>query len=77
MVLARIPSTFKNQYQAPPKGYIVTEEIAAKLGDTAEIAAQFNTEAVSDGRTANKAIVAVGLSFTCLVVGLFFILLAA
>lgn len=53
------------------------EEIAAKLGDPAGIVAQFDTDTVKKGRTGNKAIAAVGLCFTGVAAGLFFILLTA
>lgn len=53
------------------------EEIAAKLGDPAGIAAQFDPGTVKKGRTGNKAIAALGLCFTGVAAGLFFILLTA
>ena len=53
------------------------EEIAAKLGDPAGISAQFSTDTEKKGRTGNKAVAAVGLCFTGLAAGVFFILLAA
>ncbi len=53
------------------------EEIAAKLGDPAGIAAQFGADPEKKGRTGSKAMAAVGLCFAGLAAGMFFILLAA
>lgn len=53
------------------------EEIAAKLGDPADVAAQFGPAAKSKGRGGSKAIAAAGLAFSGIGAGVFFILLAA
>ena len=53
------------------------EEIAAKLGDPAGIAAQFGVETEKKGRTGSKAVAVAGLCFTGFAAGIFFILLAA
>lgn len=53
------------------------EEIARKLGDPAALAAQFVQTGASGQKRGNKAPVIVGLCFSGLVGGLFFVLLAA
>lgn len=53
------------------------EEIAAKLGDPAGIAAQFSASAKIKGRAGTKAVAVIGLCFTDLAAGMFFVLLAA
>ena len=57
-------------------GY-VEEEIAARLGDPAMLAAQFDeTEAVPKQKGGNKPLVVVGLGFADVFAALFFVLLA-
>lgn len=53
------------------------EEIAAKLGDPAVLAAQFGEADTARQKSGNKPLVVVGLCFADLFAGLFFVLLVA
>lgn len=53
------------------------EEVAAKLGDPAVLAAQFGAETEEMGRKTHRAAAIAGLSFTGIAAGLFFVLLGA
>lgn len=53
------------------------EEIAARLGDPAELAAQFAGQAAEKRGKGGRAVAVVGLCFSGLFAGLFFVLLAA
>ncbi|MHB9033372.1 MAG: DUF1700 domain-containing protein [Anaerolineae bacterium] len=53
------------------------EEVAAKLGDPAQLAAQFGPEAAENEHKGNKAIAGIGLGLLGIFVGVFFILMAA
>ena len=53
------------------------EEIAAKLGSPAALAAQFEQSGASDGQSGSRTLRIAGLGFVDVVAGLFFALLAA